>query len=117
LKGFCEKSLIDFVNSVVIPCGDDTLAERLGKVGKGYAAEPDDGVLRICSFEREVHQAEYLQDKGLGKDIIFDTEQLDSIRPFEKYPPVKTEYFGSNYVDGTTDEKIAVSRKAKRAKA
>ena len=52
---FIEKSLINFINSVVLPGILHMRTDSVHQVGIGYAPQPDHRVNRVGTFQFQVH--------------------------------------------------------------
>jgi hypothetical protein len=61
------------------------VADGIDDVGFRDPGQADHPVFGVGAFQGQVHEAEPLQRKGLGNDIVFDAVHFQLVGPFKKY--------------------------------
>ena len=100
--------LIDFVDPVVLPRLQNMGANSIYNVGQWNAAQPDHRVNRVGGAQHQVHQAEQLQQKWLGLDIILHTKKLNLVGALKENAPCYFNNFRCYRVNAVADIKKAV---------
>ena len=106
---FQKLFLIDLVNTVVLPRLQNMAANSIYNVGQRYAAQPDHRVNRVGSTQHQIHQAEQLQQKWLGLNVILHAKKFYLVGAFKENTPCYFNHFRCYRVNAVADIKKAVT--------